>query len=114
MEINPEYSLEGHAKAPISLLPGVKSQFIEKDPDSGKDWEQEKGVTEDEIVGWHPRLNGHFAQTPWDSEGQGSLVSYIPWGCRELNATSPEQQHTSTRPISDLIINQPQKLEGLI
>ena len=81
-EINPEYSLEGHAEAPILLLPDAKSQFIEKDPDSGKDWGQEKGVTENEMVGWHPWLSGHFAQTPWDSEGQGSLVCYVPWGCR--------------------------------
>ena len=44
----------------------------------------EKGVTEDEIVGWHHRLKGHeFEQTQEDSEGQGSLVCCSPWGCKE-------------------------------
>ena len=45
-------------------------------------------MTEDEIVGWHHRLNGHeFEQAPGDSEGQGSLVCCIPWGCRESDMT---------------------------
>ena len=52
--------------------------------DAGKDWRQEeKGTIEDEIVGWHHQLNGHeFDQTPGDSEGQGSLACYSPWGRR--------------------------------
>ena len=46
-------------------------------------WKAGEGVTEDEVVGWHHRLNGHaFEQTPGDSEGQGSLVCYSPWGHR--------------------------------
>ena len=47
-----------------------------KNPNAGKDWEQEeKGMTEDEMVGWHHRLNGHeFEQAPGDGEGQGSLA----------------------------------------
>ena len=53
-EINPEYSLEGlmaEAEAPILWPPGVKSQFIGKDPDAGKDWRQkEKRMVEDELV----------------------------------------------------------------
>ena len=49
--------------------PDVKSQLIGKDPDTGKDWQDEKRVTEDEMVGWHHRLNGHqFKQTPGNSE----------------------------------------------
>ena len=45
-------------------------------------------MTEDEIVGWHHRLNGHeFAHTPGDSEGQGSLVCCSPWGLKELDMT---------------------------
>ena len=54
-----------------------------KDPDSGKDWRQEeKGMTEDEMVGWHHRLDGHeFEQTHGDGEGQGSG----PWGHNELD-----------------------------
>ena len=48
-----------------------KSWLIGKDPDAGKDWRQEeKGATEDEMVGWHHWLSGHeFEQTPGDSEG---------------------------------------------
>ena len=80
-EINPEYSLEGdeyadaEADPPILRPPDAKSWLIGKDPDAEKDWRQEEnGVAEDEIVGWHQRLNGHeFEQTPGDSEGQGHL-----------------------------------------
>jgi len=58
----------------------VKSQLIGKDPDAGKNWREEKGMTEDEIVGWHHRLNGHeFEQAPGDGEGQGSLACCSPW-----------------------------------
>ena len=90
-EINPEYSLEVlMLKLKLILLPpDAKSQLIGKDPDVGKDWGQkEKGVTEDEMVGWHHRLNGHeFEQTPGDSEGQGSLACCSPWGCKQLDMT---------------------------
>ena len=49
---------------------------------------EEKGATEDGMVGWHHRLNGHeFEQTPGDTEGQGSLESCSPWGCKELDMT---------------------------
>ena len=56
-------------------------QLYFKDPDAGKDRRQEeKGVTEDKVVGWHHRLNGHeFEQTLGDSEGQGSLACCSPW-----------------------------------
>ena len=59
------------AEAPVLWLPNAKSQFTGKDPDAGKDWgQEEKGVTEDEMVGWHHRLNGHeFEQSPRDGEG---------------------------------------------
>ena len=51
---------DGEAEAPILGLPDVKNWLIWKDPDAGKDWRQEeKGMTEDELVGWHHRLNGH-------------------------------------------------------
>ena len=58
----------------------MKSQLFRKDPDAGRDWgQEEKGMIEDEMVGWHHRLNGHeFEQAPGDSEGQGSLVCYSP------------------------------------
>ena len=56
-----------------------------KRPDAGKDWRQEeKGMTEDEMVEWHHRLNGHeFEQAPGDGEGQGSLECCSPWDCKE-------------------------------
>ena len=68
-------------EAPTLWPPDAKSQLIGKDPDSGKDWRQEeKGMTEDEIVGWQHWLNGHeFDQTLGDSEGQGSLACYNSW-----------------------------------
>ena len=64
-EISPEYSLEGlmlklkKAQTPILCLPDAKNWLIWKDPDAGQDWSQEKGMTEDEMVGWHYWCNGH-------------------------------------------------------
>ena len=60
-----------------------------KDPDAVKNWgQEEKRVTEDEMFGWHHRLNGHeFEQFLGDSEGQGSLSSCSPWGHKELDKT---------------------------
>ena len=72
-EINPAYSLEGlmaEAEAPILWPPVVKYWLIGKDPDAGKDWRQEKGMTEDEMVGWHHQLNRHeFEQAPGVGDG---------------------------------------------
>ena len=77
------------AEAPILCPPDVKSQLIGKDPDAGKDWRQEKkGAAEDEMVGWHHRLNGHeFEQALGDGEGQGGLACCSPWVCKELDMT---------------------------
>ena len=84
-EISPDYSLEGlmlKAKAPILWPPDAKSWLIGKDLYAGKDWRQEeKGMTEDEMVGWHHQLDGHeFEQAPRVGDGQGSLVCCSPWG----------------------------------
>ena len=69
--------------------PDVKSWLIGKDPDAYKDWKQEeKGMTEDEMVGWHHRLNGH--EFGWDSavgDGQGGLACCSSWGFKELHMT---------------------------
>ena len=59
---------------------------MEKNPDAGKGWGQEKGATEDEMVGWHHQLN-RFEQTQGDSEGQGSLVCCSPRGRKEVDTT---------------------------
>ena len=63
------------AEAPILWPPGVKNWLLGKDPDTWKDWRQEeKGTTEDEMVGWHHQLIGHeFEQAPLVGDGQGSL-----------------------------------------
>ena len=77
------------AEAPILWPPDAKSWRTGKDPDAGKDWRQEeKGMTEDKMVGRHHRLNGHeFEQPPGDGEGQGSLVCCTAWGLKELGTT---------------------------
>ena len=89
--MSPEYSLEGtdsEAEAPILWPPDVKNWLIGKDYDAGKDWRQEKGMTEDEMVGWHHRLNRHeFEQALGVGDGQGSLMSCNPWGHKELDTT---------------------------
>ena len=76
---------DAEAEAPILGPPHVKSWLVGKDPDAGKDWRQEeKGMTEDEMVGWHHRLNGHESEwTPGVGDGQGSLACWSPWGCKE-------------------------------
>ena len=62
-EISPEYSLgrtDAEAETPILWQPDAKNRLIEKDPDAGRDWgQEEKGMTEDEMAGWHHRLDGH-------------------------------------------------------
>ena len=72
------------AETPILWPSDVKSWLIRKDPDAGKDWEQEeKGTTEDEMVWWHHRLNGHdFEEAPGVDDGQGSLACCSPCGLR--------------------------------
>ena len=69
--------------------PDAKNWLIGKDPDATKDWRQEeKGTTEDEMVGWHHRLNGHeFKWTLGVGDGQGGLTYYSPWGHKESDMT---------------------------
>ena len=80
---------DSKAGAPIFWPPVAKNWLIGKDPDAGKDWRQEeKGTTEDEMVGWHYQLDGlEFEQTPGVGVGQGRLVSCSLWGCKELDMT---------------------------
>ena len=70
-------------------LPDAKNWLIGKGPDAGKDWRQEeKGMTENEMVEWHHQLDGHeFEQAPGVGEGQGSLACCIPWGHKESDTT---------------------------
>ena len=72
---------DAEAETPILWPPDVKNQLIGKDPDAGKDWRREnKGLAEDEMVGWHHWLNGHeFEQALGFDDGQGSLACWSPW-----------------------------------
>ena len=80
---------DAEAEAPILWPPDAKSQLIEEDPDAGKDWgQEEKGTTEDKMVGWHHRLNGHECEyTSGVGDAQGSLVCCSPWGHKESDMT---------------------------
>ena len=80
---------DDEAETPICWPPDAKNWLIWKDPDARKDWRwEEKGTTEDEMIGWHNWLNGHeFEQAPGVGEGQGSLVCCSPWGRKELDTT---------------------------
>ena len=80
---------DAEAETPVLWPPDVKNWLIGKDPDAGKDWRrEEKGTTEEGMVGWHHWLNRHeFEQTPGDVEGQGSLVCCSPWGRKESDMT---------------------------
>ena len=80
---------DAEAEAPILWLPDMKNWLIGKDSDAGKNWRQEeKGTTEDEMFGWHHRLNGHeFEQAPGVNDGQGSLECFSPWGCKGSEMT---------------------------
>ena len=80
---------DAEAEAPILWPPDVKNWLIREVPDAGKDWRQEeKGMTEDEMGGWHHWLNGReFEQAPGVGDGQGSLVCCSPWGRKELDMT---------------------------
>ena len=91
-EISPEYSLEGlmlKLKLRYFWPSDAKNWLIGKDPDAGKDWRQEeKGRTEDEMVGCYHWLDGHeFEQAPRVGDGQGSLACCSPWGCKESDTT---------------------------
>ena len=79
------------AETLIPWPPDVKNWLIGKDPDAGKDWRrEEKGTTEEEMVGWHHWLDGHeFEQVPGVGNEQGSLACYSPWGHKESD--TPEQ-----------------------
>ena len=80
---------DAEAETPILWPPDVKNWLIGKDPDTGKDRRrEEKGTTEDEMVGRHHQLNGHeFEQAPGIGDGQGSLMGCSSRGCKESDTT---------------------------
>ena len=80
---------DAEAETPILWPPDAKSWLTGKDPDAEKDWgQEEKGITEDEMVGWHHRLDGHgFGWTPGVADGQGGLACCSSRGHKELDMT---------------------------
>ena len=86
------------AETPILWPPDGKNWLIGKDPDAGRDWRQEeKGTTEDVMVGWHHQFDGHeFEQVLGVGDGQKSLACYSPWGHKELDMTKWLNTHTHT------------------
>ena len=80
---------DAEAETPILWPPDAKNQLIGKDSDAGKDWRwEEKGMTEDELVGWHHWRDGcEFEYTPGVGVGQGSLVCCSPRGRKESDTT---------------------------
>ena len=104
-EISPGISLEGRnakAETPVLWPPHVKSWLIGKDCDAGRDWgQEEKGKTEDEMVGWHHRLSGCESEwTPGVGDGQGGLACYDSWGWKESDMT--ERLNWTDWPFSDV------------
>ena len=83
------WGTDAEAETPIFWPPDVKNWPIGKAPDAGKDWRQEeKGMPEDEMVGWHHWLNGHgFGWTPGVGDGQGDLACCSSWRHKELDTT---------------------------
>ena len=75
---------DSKVETPIIWPPHAKSWLIGKDPDAGRDWEQEKkATTEDEMAGWHHKLDWHeCGWTPGVDDGQGGLACCNSWGCR--------------------------------
>ena len=80
---------DAEVETPVLWPPHVKSWLIGKDPDAGRDWgEEEKGTTEDEMAGWHHRLDAHeFGWTPGVGDGQGGRACCDSWGRKESDTT---------------------------
>ena len=97
---------EAEAEALILWPPDAKNWFIGKVSDVGKDWRQEaKGMTEDEMVGWHHWLSGHeFEQALGAGDGQGSLAYCSPWGLKELDTTEQLYWNERWAKVSDGIL----------
>ena len=87
---------DSEAEAPVLWLPDMKNRLIGKGPDAGKYWvQEEKGVVDDVIVGYHHQFNGHeFEQTPGESEGQRSLSCCSPWVAKSQTQLSNESTTT--------------------
>ena len=95
------------AEAPVLWPPDAKRQSIRKDPEPGKNWRQEKGMIEDEVVGWHPWINWHeFEQAPGNGEGQGSLACCSPWGHNESDMAERLNNNNDEDPVGSVSVRQ--------
>ena len=99
-EINPEYSSEG-LMLKLQYFGHLmrRARITGKDPDAGKYWgQEEKGTTEDEMIGWHHRLDEHeFDQAPGYDEGHGSLACCSPWVAKSWTRLSNRTELNSTQ-----------------
>ena len=98
------------AETPVFWPPYSKNWLIGKDCDAGRDWgQEEKGMTEDEMAGWHHQLDGHGSEwTPGVGDGQGGLACCCPWCCKESDTT--ERLNWTELQINNLLqIIQPNK-----
>ena len=94
---------DAKAETPVLWPPEAKSWLIGKDSDDGRDWgQEEKGMTEDEMVGGHHQLDGHeFEWTLGVGDGQGSLVCCSPWDRKELDTTEQLNWEWHTQQLSE-------------
>ena len=97
---NQSWTFIGRTDAEVLVLwpPDAQNWLTGKDPGAGKDWRQEgKGTTEDEMVEWHHRLDGHeFEEAPGVGDGQESLACCSPWGHKESDTTEPLNRLTGS------------------
>ena len=96
---------DAEAETPILWLPDAKNRLTGNDPDAGKDWRQEeKGTTEDEMVGWHHWLNGcEFEQAPGVADGMKSLACCSPWGHKESDMTEQLNNNQACSVIKTMV-----------
>ena len=100
---------DDEAEAPMFWPPDAKNWLTEKDPVAGK---EEKGMTADEMVGWHHQFEGHeFEQAPGVGDGQGGLACCCPWGCKESDMT---EWVNWTEPVRILYWNISSFLTGVV
>ena len=86
---------DAKGEAPVLWPPHAKNWLIGKDSDAGRDWgQEEKGTTEDEMAGWHYRLNGRESGwTPGDGDGEEGLACCDSWGCKSRTRLSDWTEH---------------------
>jgi len=95
--------IDAEAETPVLWPPDAKNWLILNDPDAGKDWrKEEKGMTEDDMVGWHQQLNGHeFEWILRVGDGQGGLACCSPWHCKESAMT--EELNWTGRSLNSVV-----------